>query len=258
MTGAALKLPALAGAGIRQLGGLVLVVGRAARAVRDLDRREFVRSLVRFGFDSLPLGIVVSIFTGAILVLLASLNVQRYGARAIVGWAAGYTVLREFGPLFIALVMTGRVGARNAAELASMSINGQLEGLRGVGVDPFALLVAPRVVASTVGIGLLGAVCSLVAVLFSALFAQVALDIELGLFFRSFAELLGWRDLAATVIKTVAFGATIALVSTRCGLMARGGALAVGRAAALSVVSSSAILTALDWVLTVGIEKVLG
>ena len=246
------------GSGVREAGGLAVVVARAVRALGQLDRREFTRSLVRFGYDSLPLGVLVSIFTGGILVLLANLNVQRFGARAIVGWAAGYTVLREFGPLFVALVMTGRVGARNAAELASMSIGGQLEGLRGVGVDPFALRVAPRLAASTVGVGLLGAVCSLVSVVAAAFFSHTMLDIDVSQFFRSFQALLSWRDLVATLIKTLSFGATIALVSTRCGLIARGGAQAVGRAAALAVVSSSAILTALDWVLTIGIEKVIG
>jgi len=243
----------------REVGGLALVTARALAALPRLDRHEFVRSLVRFGFDSLPLGLLVSVFTGGILVLVANLNVARFGARAIVGWAAGYTVLREFGPLFVALVMTGRVGARNAAELASMSIGGQLEGLRGVGVDPFALLVAPRVLASTIGIGLLGAVCSLAAVVFGAIFGQLMIDVPIDQFFRAFEALLDWRDLAAALIKVFAFGSTIALVSTRCGLNARGGAQAVGRAAALAVVSSSAVvLTALDWVLTVGIERVLG
>ncbi|MGC4113682.1 MAG: ABC transporter permease [Myxococcales bacterium] len=246
------------GAGVRHTGGLAVVTVRAIRALRHLDRREFVRSLVRFGYDSLPLGALVAVFTGGILVILADLNVARYGARAVVGWAAGYTVLQEFAPLFTALVLTGRVGARNAAELASMNIGGQLEGLRGVGVDPFALLVAPRVAASTVGVGLLGVVCALVAVIFSAIFGKLMLDIDIGMFFRSFEELLSWGDLFICIVKTMVFGAIIALVSTRAGLGARGGAQAVGRAAASSVVSASAVLVAVDWVLTVLLHKVLG
>ncbi len=258
MSSGVLGLFETVGAGVRHTGGLALVTVRAVRALPHLDRREFVRSLVRFGFDSLPLGAVVAIFTGGILVILADLNVARYGARAVVGWAAGYTVLQEFGPLFTALVMTGRVGARNAAELASMNIGGQLEGLRGVGVDPFALLVAPRVAASTVGVGLLGLVCALIAIVSSALFGKLMLNLDVGMFFRSFEELLAWGDLVVCAVKTMAFGAIIALVSTRAGLGARGGAQAVGRAAASSVVSASAVLVAVDWVLTVLLHRVLG
>lgn len=250
-------LGALALAGLREVGALARVCGRAALALRRLDRRELGRSLVHFGYDSIPLALAIAAFAGGILVLLANANVQRYGARSILGWAAGYGVLREFGPLLTALVMTGRVGARNAAELASMSLGGQLEGLEGVGVDPFALLVAPRMVASTVAIGALGLLCNLVAVLCAALFGQLVLDVEAPTFFRSFAALLGPRDVLASLLKTVAFGATIALVSTRCGLSAAGGARAVGRAAARAVVSSAAALTVLDWLLTVLASRVL-
>lgn len=242
---------------LRQIGGVVLVTARATRALFRLDRRELMRSLAHFGFGSLPLVLAVAVFIGGILVLLSNINVQRYGAKAILGWAAGYTVLREFGPLLTALVLTGRIGARNAAELASMSLGGQLEGLRGVGVDPFALLVAPRVVASALCIGALGLVSSLVAVLAAALFGQALLQVEVDLFFRSFAALLSWRDVAAGFAKTLVFGTVISIVSTRCGLAAKGGAQAVGRVAATSVVANAALLSGLDWLLTVLLERVL-
>jgi phospholipid/cholesterol/gamma-HCH transport system permease protein len=242
---------------VRETGGMALVIARATRALPRLDRRELLRSTVHFGYQSIPLGMTVAMFVGGILVLLANVNVQRFGARSILGWAAGYSVLREFGPLLVALVMTGRVGARNAAELASMSLGGQLEGLRGVGVDPFALLVAPRVLAGALAIGALGLLCNLVAVLTAALFGHLVIHVEAGLFFRSFAAMLGWRDVMAALVKMIVFGATIALVSTRCGLAARGGARAVGRAAALSVVASSALISSLDWGLTMVLERVL-
>jgi phospholipid/cholesterol/gamma-HCH transport system permease protein len=244
-------------AALREVGGLALVTGRAALAVPRLDRRELRRSLAHFGYDSLPLGLAVAAFTGGILVLLANVNVQRFGARSILGWAAGYAVLREFGPLLTALVLTGRVGARNAAELAAMTLGGQMEGLRGVGVDPFALLVAPRVAASALAVGALGLVCSFAAIVSAAAFGQLIIGVEAPMFFRSFAALLGWRDLATALAKTMAFGLTLSLVSTRCGLAAEGGARAVGRAAALAVVESSAALTFVDWLLTLLLTRAL-
>lgn len=240
----------------REVGAVALVVGRAGRALAGLDRRELLRSLAHFGFSSIPLALAVSAFTGGILVLMANANVQRYGAKAVLGWAAGYTILREFGPLLLCLVMAGRVGARNAAELASMTVGGQLEGLKGVGVDPFALLVAPRVVASAVAVAALGLLGSLVALLSAAGFSQVIIDVSAGAFFRSFEALLSWRDVAAGLAKTTTFGVTVALVSTHAGLSARGGARAVGQAAATSVVVCAALLAGLDWALTPLLERI--
>jgi len=191
-------------------------------------------------------------------VLLANVNVQRYGARSILGWRRGYSVLREFGPLLTALVMTGRVGARNAAELASLSLGGQLEGLRGVGVDPFALpgraqgggqrarhrgagaLVQPRC----------GAECRRLR---PALGRRRGPDVLPQLSPPCSAG----GTWSLRTVKTVAFGTTISLVSTRCGLAARGGAQAVGHAAAQAVVASAAVLTALDWLLTLAMEPFL-
>ncbi|MFN7133131.1 MAG: MlaE family ABC transporter permease, partial [Myxococcales bacterium] len=167
----ALLLPALGRLGLRiaqGTGGLALVTARAARALPRLSPRELLRAIVYFGYESLQLALVVAVFTGGILVLVTNANVQRYGAKSVFGWAAGYALLREFGPLLMALVMAGRIGARNAAELASMRIGGQLEGLRGLGVDPFALLVAPRLVASAVSIACVGMMSVLVSVLTAA------------------------------------------------------------------------------------------
>lgn len=231
-------------------GSLVLVTGRALRAAPRMDRHELVRSLAHFGYDSLPLGLAISVFTGGILVMLANINVQRYGARPILGWAAGYAILREFGPLLMALVMSGRIGARNAAELASMSIGGQLEGLKGVGVDPYALLVAPRLFASALAIAALGLFCNLVAIVSGAFFGELLIQVEAGMFFRSFALLLNHRDVLAAVVKMVVFGLLIALVSTRAGMSARGGAQAVGRKAAEGVVASAGLISVVDFELT--------
>jgi len=242
---------------VRQAGGLALVAGRTLRALPRLDRKALSRAMVHFGYDSIPLGVAIAVFTGGILVLLANINVQRYGARSLLGWAAGYTIVREFGPLFTALVLTGRVGARNAAELASMNIGGQLEGLRGVGVDPFALLVAPRTVASALSISALGFVCIFVAVLAAAVFGQLIIDVHVGTFVRSFASMCSFRDVAAGIVKLFVFGTLIALVSTRCGLLAKGGARAVGRVAATSVVANAALLSALDWGLALALARVL-
>ena len=79
-------LGALALAGLREVGALARVCGRAALALRRLDRRELGRSLVHFGYDSIPLALAIAAFAGGILVLLANANVQRYGARSILGW----------------------------------------------------------------------------------------------------------------------------------------------------------------------------
>ena len=244
--------------GVRTVGALALVLARTVVGLGGMDRRELARGLMQFGWGSLPLAMATSALTGATVVVQTSLYVQRFGARAILGWAAGYAVLWEFGPLLLGLVMAARLGARNAAELATMQVGGQLEGLRGIGLDPYAVLVAPRVVAMTASMLALSALTFLVSVLFEAGAAYVTLKLPLRSFFESFSMMLHATDLLGGMVKTTVFGGAISVVSTAVGLRARGGARAVGQAAAGAVVLGCAAIFVLDFLLTTTLARWLG
>lgn len=244
--------------GVRGVGALVLVLARTVLALARMDRRELLRGLVQFGWGSLPLTLAIAALTGATVVLQTSLYVQRFGARAFLGWAAGYAVLWEFGPLLLGLVMAARLGARNAAELATMQVGGQLEGLRGIGLDPFAVLVAPRVVAMAASVTGLSTLTFLVAVVFESLAAFFTLALPVRAFFYSFEDLVHPIDMLGGVVKSGSFGLAIALVSTAVGLRARGGARAVGQAAAGAVVLGCAAIFLLDFLLTSTLTRLLG
>lgn len=234
----------------RFFGALGLVLGRTLLHLPRLERRELLRATVIFGYRSLPLTLGVASLIGATVVLQAGIYAERYGARLYTGWAAGYALMWEFGPMLLGLVMAARVGARNAAELALLNVNGQIEGLRGISLDPFRLLVAPRVVASAVSVTALATVTFLVAIVWETVAAFFTLHLPLRVFFGSFSDMLRWGDLAGGVAKAGAFGAAIALVSTVAGLHATGGARGVGRAAAGAVVTSCAAIFLLDYLLT--------
>jgi phospholipid/cholesterol/gamma-HCH transport system permease protein len=213
---------------------------------------------VLFGFRSMPLALGVATLAGATVVLQAGIYAERYGTRLYVGWAAGYAVLWEFGPLLLGLVMSARVGARNAAELALLKVNGQLEGLRGISLDPFRILVAPRLVASAISVGALACLTFLVACLWEAISAFFLLRLPLRVFFNAFADMLRAGDLYGGMCKSLAFGVAIAVVSTAVGLASEQGARGVGKAAATSVVACCAAIFFLDFALTPFLARALG
>jgi phospholipid/cholesterol/gamma-HCH transport system permease protein len=243
---------------VRTVGAVALVLARTVLGLARMDRRELVRGLVQFGWDSLPLILAVSALIGAMVVLQTAIYVQRFGSRAFLGWAAGYAVVWEFGPLLLGLVMAARLGARNAAELATMQVGGQLEGLRGIGLDPFSVLVAPRVVAMTASVTGLSTLAFLVAVVFEAIAAYFTLALPLRVFFDSFEAMVQAVDMLGGMLKLGSFGLAIALVSTTVGMRAHGGARAVGQAAANAVVLGCASIFLLDFVLTSLLVRLLG
>jgi phospholipid/cholesterol/gamma-HCH transport system permease protein len=239
----------------RAVGALSLVTARTVLGLPRMERRELLRGLVQFGYGTLGLALTVAALAGAIVVLQSALYVERFGARAFLGWASGYAVLWEFGPLLLGLVMAARLGARNAAELALLRVGGQIDGLRGIGLDPFAVLVSPRVVAMELSMLALATYTFLVAILFEALAAFFALGLPVRVFFSSFSSMIHPVDALAGVVKTGAFGLAISLVSTAVGLQAQGGARAVGQAAARAVVLSCAAIFLLDFLLTAALAR---
>ncbi len=259
--GSAPSLLALLGRGgigaARAAGVLALVVARTVHQLPRVNRRELLRGLVVFGYRSLPLAAVVGTLIGTTVVLQTTLYVQRFGMRTHLGWAAGYAVLWELGPLLLGMMMAARIGARNAAELAQLNIGGQLEGLRGISLDPFALLVAPRVLSSALSVTCLSAFSFLVAILWEAAAAYLTLQLPLRTFLGNFADALSGRDLTGGLTKALVFGLAIALVSTSVGLRAKGGARAVGRAAASAVVWCCAAIFSLDFLLTPLLARML-
>lgn len=237
-------------AAVVELGHLVLLTGRFVRALpgRSMEWRETLRQAGVFGVGSLPVLATTAALVGGIIVVQAGLYVERFGVQELVGWMVGYGVLREVGPLMAGLVFSGRVGSRNAAELAAMATRDQLEGLRAIGVDVVPTVVAPRAVAmfgSLVALYVLGAVVSIVT---AAASAWGLLGIDPWQFQRSFVERTRLSDFGAGLLKSVAFAGAVALVSCRAGLAAQGGAAAVGEAAKHAVVRGAFGIVVLDLV----------
>ncbi|RYE91046.1 MAG: ABC transporter permease, partial [Myxococcales bacterium] len=101
-----------------------ILMGRIlAQLVRlRFDTSEFVRSMYKMGVKSVPIVVVTALFVGGIMVIQAAPIVKRYGAYGLLGWGAGFGTLREIGPLLTALMLSGRVGANNTAELGTMVV----------------------------------------------------------------------------------------------------------------------------------------
>jgi phospholipid/cholesterol/gamma-HCH transport system permease protein len=235
-----------------EVGGIVLLTGQVLRALVPprIDGRELWKNLYRMGNRSVPIVVLTALFTGGLMALQTGPFVKQFGAAGLAGWAAGYAVLREIGPILIALMFSGRVGANNTAELATMTVTEQLDGLRALAIDPLAFLVVPRVIAMLVMLVALTVIGDLVALAGAAVVAHALLDIEWSTMFHSFADNLRPFDFLHGIYKSVAFGAAIAVSSCYFGITVRGGAVGVGRAVNAAVVAAAVSIMLLDFFLT--------
>jgi phospholipid/cholesterol/gamma-HCH transport system permease protein len=195
--------------------------------------------------------VTTALFTGGIMVIQAGPIVERYGAQGLLGWGAGFGTLREIGPLLTALMISGRVGANNTAELGTMAVTEQIDALRALAIDPKSFLVAPRFCAIVTTLLLSTLFADALALFGAAECGWALLGVEPSIFYRGLtSDLLGIGDVLHGLIKSVVFGAVIGLSSCHFGMTTRGGAPGVGRSVNATVVVSAAGIFGLDYLLS--------
>jgi phospholipid/cholesterol/gamma-HCH transport system permease protein len=251
------------GALLRGLFEVVAVVGaeglllaRIAKrsASGNVDRTELVRCLYRMGLRSVPIVAVTALFVGGIMVIQAAPIVERYGAQGLLGWGAGFGTLREIAPLLTALMISGRVGANNTAELGTMTVTEQVDALRAMAIDPVGYLVTPRFYGIVITLFLSTILSDVLALFGASLAGRVLLGVEPVVFFNGLTSgLLGIGDVVHGLTKSVVFGVAIALSSCHYGLATEGGAPGVGRAVNSAVVVSAAGIFVIDYLLSFAI-----
>ena len=237
---------------ITALGESALLFVRAVAAgFRSPPRgRSVLDQLYEVGFRSLSIVNLTAVFTGMVMSLQLGYFLTQFGAKIFVGRVVGIAVISELGPVLTALMMGGRVGAGMAAELGTMKVTEQVDALRALGTDPIAYLVVPRLLAVTLTMPLLTAMCDFVGVLGGMLVAYSELGVQPAFYINSLLQYLTVGDVGRSLTKGVVFGIIITIIACRNGLAARGGADGVGRATTHTVVQASISVLVSDFFLT--------
>jgi phospholipid/cholesterol/gamma-HCH transport system permease protein len=231
------------------LGAPWLLLFRAFKAARrsGVSVREVLAHVHEVGNRSVWLVTSGLAFFGVVMVAIAQQQAKRYtGNITVVGPAYFELLIREFGPMTCALLAAARAGAFNSAELASMTVNEQVEALRMSAGDPLSDLVAPRVLACVVAVPLL-CVIGTIAASTSAVFTVFYIFDSNGFSFID-ARYIDLGDIACGMSKAVLCGLWIPAAAARHGLAARGGSVAVGRAVTRGVVDASLGILVIDFV----------
>jgi len=237
------------------VGGMGVLLGRIARRLvalpQHLDYPELRRNLYKMSVKSVPIVVVTALFTGAIMVIQAAPIVKRYSAEGLLGWGAGFGTLREVAPLLTALMISGRVGANNTAELGTMVVTEQIDALRALAIDPISFLILPRFIGIIATLFMMTLFADALALLGAAWTGFALLQIEPRSFYNGVTGgLLTFGDVANGLFKSVAFGLVIALSSCHFGLGTTGGAPGVGRSVNATVVASAAGVFVLDYLVS--------
>ena len=214
-------------------------------------RRQLFMDFRALGTDSIGIVAIISVFTGAIIAIQTSYNMDNpLLSDKLIGFSVRQMMILEFSPTIISLILAGKVGSSIASEIGTMRVTEQIDALKVMGVNPANYLILPKITASviynpvliifSIFLGLGG---GYVACLVTGLVPIPAYVEGLRSWFEPFT-------IAYALIKTVVFAFIIASVAGYKGYTVKGGSVEVGRASTKAVVISSILIIFFDLILT--------
>ena len=218
---------------------------------RMADIPLLVRQIYNFGVLSMVIVIMSAFSIGAVIALQFYTQLSRFGAEDAVGLGLALVLLRELGPVVTGLLFAGRAGSAVTAEIGLMKTTEQLSSMELMGVDPLRRIVAPRLWAGIISLPLLTAMFNVVAIYGGMVVAVEWLGADSGSFWAGMQDTVElWEDVGKGMVKSVIFAVLVTWVAVFQGYDTEPTPEGIGLATTRTVVTSSVMILAVDFILT--------
>ena len=213
-------------------------------------RSQLVLELEKVGINSIGIVIFISFFVGGVVSIQTALNLQNpILPKYLIGLASRDSLILEFSPTMISLILAGKVGSSIASEIGSMRVSEQIDALEIMGVNSASFLILPKIIASlfffpflvilSMGIGMIGAWVGALSVDITTTEFLSGLRYEFRSYYITYA-----------IVKTIFFAFIVSSISSYFGYHVKGGSIAVGKSSTDAVVYSSIVILVFNFILT--------
>jgi phospholipid/cholesterol/gamma-HCH transport system permease protein len=197
-----------------------------------------VATMYRAGVTAIPIIALMAFLISIVIAYQGAFQLARFGAEIFTINLTAVSLLREMGVLLTALLVAGRSGSAFAAEIGVMKVNEEVDAMQTMGMDPFEVLVFPRVLALVVMLPLLTLLADLAGLAGGALSAHLLMGVSLDQFLTQVRTSLSDTTFWVGIIKAPVFGFLIATAGTFWGMRVAGSAEGVGQVTTIAVVQS--------------------
>lgn len=198
------------------------------------------------GVNAMPIVAVLSFFIGAVVAYMGATLLTSLGLSVFSVELVGVSVLREFGVLITAIMLAGRSDSAFTASIGAMKMQQEIDAMRVLGLDPFEVLVLPRVVACVLMAPLLTFAAMISGIFGGMLVTWSATDISPAMFIARFHAEVDWTHFWVGMSKAPIFGLIIAIIGCRQGMKVGGDVESLGRRVTASVVQSIFIVIVVE------------
>ena len=238
------------------LGQFALNIAYLCRYPAELPRREISANLFKAGVRAMPVTALVGWLIGIVLSYLSSLQLRQFGADVFIINILGLGIIRELGPLLVAILIAGRTGSAMTAQLGVMRVTEEIDALNVMGVQRSLRLVFPKVLALALAMPMLTVWTIAAALVGGMLAAQVQLDISAAFFFQTLPKVVPIGNVWIALSKGVVFGIAVALVACHFGLRVRPNTDSLSANTTSSVVTAITVVILLDAIFAIATRNV--
>jgi len=206
-------------------------------ASRKMIVNNTMKQILFTGVDGLLIISIVSALLATVIIVLAFSLIPGLGG-SITALLLDIIIIREFGPILIAIIIIGRSGTAVATELGNMRVSHEIDALYSMGIDPIHFVVAPRLIGMAISLFCLGIYFDFIGIMGGFLAASFLIDITGSTFWRSLFDVLQLEDIFIVLVKNTFSGVAIAIVCCYHGLSVRVSVTEVPQQTTKAVVNS--------------------
>ena len=236
---------------VAMIGQLVLDVAYLSVHPRDIPWREFSANLYKSGAQALPVTALIGFLIGIVLSYLSSLQLRTFGADIFIVNLLGISIVRELGPVLVAILVAGRSGSAMTAQIGVMRVTEEIDALATMGVSRSQRLVLPKVLALAVAMPLLVVWCSAAGIIGGMVSANLQMGLSYGFFIDTLPRVVPVANVWIGLSKGVVFGVLIALIACHFGLRVKPNTESLSARTTTSVVTSITVVILVDAVFAV-------
>ena len=212
--------------------------------------KEFMHQCVEIGIGSLGIVVIISVFMGAVSAVQTAYQlVSPIIPKSTIAQIVRDTVILEFAPTLVCIVLAGVIGSKIASELGNMRVSEQIDALEIMGINTKSYLVMPKILAALITIPLL-VILSMVLGIWGGRLAGTASGIlSTDTFDRGLIENFVPFNVRFAMYKAITFAFITSSIPAYYGYYVKGGALEIGRSSTKSVVVSCVMILFADYIL---------
>lgn len=216
-------------------------------ARRPCRRQDVLEQVWRVTVQSFSTTATAGFFVGAIMTVQFTMQMSEFEAMGYLGGLSTSATIREVGPLLIAFMLSGKVGAFTSAELGTMRVTEQIDAIRCLGADPIQEIVLPRFLGIVISSFFLLAIGLLMSIFGGVLVGAMIAGVNYEEYFRHIPTIVAPVSIVMGLVKCLVFSIVLSTICTFRGFIATGGAKGVGRAVVKTAVATMVGIVVADW-----------